>query len=1530
MANEPQAGAFRSSGMADRHRLSLYASTALAIMLATMSAPALADGGGGSGATGGADAATGAGGNGGNAGQFLGGGGGGSGATGGNGGSSKHPLFIGAGGAGGTGGVLPGQAGGDGQTDPDLASGGGGGGGGGAHGHSGSTLPFSAVVGGAGGAGGAGISSGDGGGGGAGGWGAAIVGLTGGFNQLATSVAGGAGGAGGDSVLFSGGEGGSGGTGLYLGSADGVVVIGSAITGGRGGAGGNGGALLNSPTPRGGDGGNGGAGIHVVGGAVLWIDAAIIGGNGGIAGAAYIDGIAGAGGAGIVGSDLSILLGVTGRIEGGYGNGGAGARADAIAFTGGQNYLNFESPFADIHGDISIAGSGVLTLIQAAGDTVVGSAIVGAGDVRKTGSGTITLMGDNTYSGATTVYDGTLAAGAFNSFSAASAFTVSNGAGLDLGGFDQTIGSLAGAGAVTNSGGADAVLTAGGDNSSTVFSGLLEDGATNTLGLTKVGAGRLTLSGDNTYSGVTIVDEGTLAAGASNSFSAASAFTISNGAGLDLGGFDQTIGSLAGAGIVTNSGGADAVLTAGGDNSSTVFSGMLQDGATNALGLTKVGAGLLTLSGDNTYSGATTISAGVIEIAGDGAGSENSDYSVNMGAALEIADDVVATIGSLADGPDGGGSVIIGSASETTSLFIGGTGAATVFSGQIGGAGSLDILDGSLTLTGASAIGGDLIVDEGAELEIAGAGASFATGALRASSATVLGKLDITGGADFETDLLFVAGEMIVDGTNTTATVVGGPTFIGLNNIPAMLTISGGGVMESEDFAIIESFAAPAGAVVTGGGSTWNIGYDLVIGNFIAGGTGTLAVLQGGTVNVTGDTVISADTALTGLGPSSALVSGQGSSLATAGLEIGTYACACGDLPGELTVAEGGVVTATDSVKIGAMGVLNIGAGGLAGSIAAPSIGNDGRIVADFTDAALFDIDVSGTGSLVKNGVGTLILAGDNSFTGGTTVNAGTLLVGYSGSGTLGGPLTVRAGGILGGTGDIGSAGATVAIEDGGIHLLDAAAAEQKVLGDYVNHGTLRIAATPTGAGKIIVAGNVDITGATLHLDLTPTGNAGWNLLSGPFTIIDKVSAGDVTGVFLEPYTQSLLFLDTLVDYNGGSDGNDVTVRFTRNDIAFASVGQTRNQIATGTAIDLLDKAGALWNAIASANDPDLIRASFDALSGEVHASARGALVEDSRFVRNAANDRIRAAFDGAGASYAPVLAYGPGGALLPVAADDEGPAFWSQGFGSWGTSDSDGNAAGLDRSGGGLLVGADGSVGDWRIGLLAGYGHSRFEAKDRASSGRSDNYHLGLYAGTNWSVAGGDVALRTGAAYTWHDLSTSRAVAVPGVAGNLSADYRAATFQAFGELGYGIDRGNARFEPFASLAHVSLRNGGFAETGGAAAVSGAGATTGVTFATLGLRAEHTVALGGVDATLRAMAGWRHAFGDTTPQSALAFPAGSAFTIAGTPIARDSAVVEAGFDLDFTPDATFGLSYVGQLSGAAQDHGVKASLSVRF
>ena len=99
-----------------------------------------------------------------------------------------------------------------------------------------------------------------------------------------------------------------------------------------------------------------------------------------------------------------------------------------------------------------------------------------------------------------------------------------------------------------------------------------------------------------------------------------------------------------------------------------------------------------------------------------------------------------------------------------------------------------------------------------------------------------------------------------------------------------------------------------------------------------------------------------------------------------------------------------------------------------------------------------------------------------------------------------------------------------------------------------------------------------------------------------------------------------------------------------------------------------------------------------------------------------------------------------------------------------------------------------------------------------------------------------------------------------------------------------------------------------FPRPGGAAALSSADTSTGVTFATVGLRASSSLPIGTI-ATVSGMLGWRHAFGDTTPLATFAFAGGDAFAIAGAPIADDALAFAAGLEVDISAAATLGVSY---------------------
>ncbi|WP_457580917.1 autotransporter domain-containing protein [Ensifer canadensis] len=387
----------------------------------------------------------------------------------------------------------------------------------------------------------------------------------------------------------------------------------------------------------------------------------------------------------------------------------------------------------------------------------------------------------------------------------------------------------------------------------------------------------------------------------------------------------------------------------------------------------------------------------------------------------------------------------------------------------------------------------------------------------------------------------------------------------------------------------------------------------------------------------------------------------------------------------------------------------------------------------------------------------------------------------------------------------------------------------------------------------------------------------------------------------------------------------------------FERVAINGNQRNTALALNTLAQSGpslALYNTLLGLDTANA-RGAFERLSGEVHASAKTALINDSNLLRNAASDRIRDAFGDVAAANVPVLAYGPEdkittgavGAINAVAVPPPAMVGWGQVFGSWINTDGNGNTGQLDQSTGGFITGFDAAVSENAlVGIMAGYSRTNFDVDSRASSGDSDNYHLGVYGGGRW----GDVALRSGLAYTWHSIKAERVVVFPGFRDELKADYDAGTFQAFGEVGYRIDLPSVALEPFANLAYVSLHTDGFTERGAAAALSSRSNTTDTTFTTLGLRASAPLGLGATEAKVRGMLGWQHAFGDTSPLSTMAFGTGSAFSVAGTPIAEDAAIIEAGIDFALTGNASLGITYTGQFGSDTTQNAVDAKLGVRF
>ena len=269
--------------------------------------------------------------------------------------------------------------------------------------------------------------------------------------------------------------------------------------------------------------------------------------------------------------------------------------------------LTFAGASPNTAGDATIINTGGLTLF--AETATAGTAVI-------TNNGGTTEFEDVSTAGHSTIATNSTGVTFFTDTSTGgqARFITNSGGILDISELStdgMTAGSIEGAGSYRLG---SKALTVGSNNLTTEVTGTITDGGfgNGTGGaLIKVGTGTLTLTGTNTYSGATTISAGTLQAGSTTGFSANSAFAVNSL--LDLNGFSNTVGSLAGNGTVTNNGGTPATLTAGGNNTSTTFGGVLQDG-NSSLGLTKVGSGTLTLTGPNTYSGGTSFNGGTVAV----------------------------------------------------------------------------------------------------------------------------------------------------------------------------------------------------------------------------------------------------------------------------------------------------------------------------------------------------------------------------------------------------------------------------------------------------------------------------------------------------------------------------------------------------------------------------------------------------------------------------------------------------------------------------------------------------------------------------------------------------------------------------------------------------------------------------------------------------------------------------------------------------------------------------------------------------
>ena len=1066
----------------------------------------------------------------------------------------------------------------------------------------------------------------------------------------------------------------------------------------------------------------------------------------------------------------------------------------------------------------------------------------------------------------------------------------------------------------------------------------------------------------------------------------AARFITNAGATFDMSGLDtagMTAGSIEGAGQYLL---GSKRLTVGSNNLSTTVSGTINDGGgSGGVGgsLVKVGTGTLILSGANGYTGGTTISGGTVQVTNGssvGTGAVTLDGGIFKSGAANLSftnNFVVNGTGGTIDNSNKkltlSGVISNGSGSPAQLKLIGGMGGTTVLSGANTYTGGTLVSGTAVQVKSNSALGTGTVTLDQALLQSGAAnltiGNAFAINDTPAGSAidnnnrkftlsgniadgngpgkltfvnsggngmTVLtGVSSYTGGTEIcncatvqlgdATHTAALAGKILNEGefdivnADTTAITkivnkLGGFTSFANTTSAgtAKIVNKNGGMTEFDN----HSTAGNAKIVNKNGGATGFANHSsadnakIVTKHFSA-----LFFLDNSTA---GDaTLITKQHGLVLFGDKS---TGGNAQFITNGTGVVDFSGSSG--PGNDGKITAGSIAGSGSYFIGAGNTLIVGGNNLSSEVSG--------VIADACGCS------PGPGSLTKVGTGTLTLSGVNTYTGATTVNGGTLSVNGSIASSSG--VTVNAGGTVGGTGNLPKT--TI---NGGALSPGNSIGTINISGSlsFVGAGNYIVEVSPSAADKTNVTGAPGT--AALAGTLSAIGTGGNYTIGTKYTIIN--ASGGVSGTFGSiAISGNFGVTKPHIEY----DANNVYLVLDPN--ALPLTGLTPNERAVAAAVNTAIMAGsqsapflALFNLTAAQ-----LPGALDQLSGELHASTAGVLLDESLYPRSAVLGRLRQASYGGADGMAALSLGGPqafaGDEELSALAYGKSPivtkappmvsrpgydvTFWAQGFGAWGKFDGDGNAAAVRRNLAGFFSGVDTRVGaNGRLGVMTGYTASS-NTLDGRGNANVETGHLAGYGG--WSF--GAFNLRGGAAAAWHTVDTNRTAAFPGFFDSLTAHYEGRTGQIFGEAGYGFAFGKVAVEPFAGAAWVHLQTDATNERGGAAALRVAASAFEVGYSTLGIRAASVIPLSW-DMVLvpRVSVAWQHAFEDVTPDARLAFIAAPVpFVIAGVPLARDSLLSEAGLDLAIGRHATVGLSYVGQLARNVHDHAAKGKFTWKF
>lgn len=604
---------------------------------------------------------------------------------------------------------------------------------------------------------------------------------------------------------------------------------------------------------------------------------------------------------------------------------------------------------------LTLATSSVTPRITTSTDTVINAILAGTQGLIKDGAGTLILTGTNSYSGGTTITAGTLQIGL-------------NSSGSILGDVQITSGTLA------FDRGAFDIYT---------FNGRISGS-----GVLKLSSGTLLLTQANGFSGTTFVDDANLRI--SNSLALQNSMVVVNSVMTLLAGVSTyTVAGITGSGSIQLGGsipGVVPVLALGSNNISTTFNGLI----TGSGGLLKAGTGTLVLTAANSYAGGTAINDGVLKITGNvinGSVVNNGllivDPQQAFSTSITFSKTITGTGGLISTGTliltgsnsYTGGTTILGALELRDTNIFAGIGPSIV--GSVVNNGLLAFnRSSSMTLSGEISGTGGLLIKGNFGTLILTASNSF-TGPISIEAGTLqLGDGGAVGS--------LAVRDIMVNGTlsfNRSDTVILDKEFYG----SGFITQTGSGVLvlPTENPNFDGSVLINAGAIrILANSSLTNIGVMLNVDDGLMFSSGvTTPVIRSligtGRLNLMDES------------GSPVVLKVEGGN--TPGFVYGGVLEGSGALfkagTGTLTMTGNSAYTGGTTID---GGTLQLGNGGTSGSVPGNILVN-GTLIFNRSDALTYDGVLTGTGSLMKRGAGTLVLKNSNSISGVTSIGAGSI-----------------------------------------------------------------------------------------------------------------------------------------------------------------------------------------------------------------------------------------------------------------------------------------------------------------------------------------------------------------------------------------------------------------------------------------------------------------------------------------------------------------------------------------------------------